>query len=134
VSTPAAAWQPYQGASYLAQSGQAKHLFVVLSDPIIVPHRGQRPCVIVVNFSSVKNNGFDDLTCVFHKNSHPFIHRDSFAFYRMAQAQFVDALVQNITSLVWAPHHDFSSADVKRLKTGFYASSNTPIDLQSLAI
>ncbi|RQT87049.1 hypothetical protein DF056_05015 [Burkholderia cepacia] len=116
-------------------TGGYLHLHVVLSDPIVVPNRGQRDCVVVVNFSSIKGNRFDDHTCVFSPQDHRYFKHKSFVFYAKANVEFADIVMQNVNSTIWPQQTpDFTVAQVTRIKAGLQISGETPINVRSLQI
>lgn len=101
------------------------------------PMKGQRPCVCVVNFSSVPCHTQYDNTCVFTPgpNTHPFIQHDSFVYFAKAADLFAADVESNVNSMVWlAKLPDFSVADVQQLKAGLKISPRTPRHLSNLSI
>lgn len=107
---------------------------MVISDPLVVPLKGKRPCVVIVNFTSVKGTRFDDLTCVFTPKDHAYFKRDSYAFYRMVDVEFADSVMQNVSSGVWKQQADFTAADVAKIKNGMRNSPHTPVRIKALPI
>lgn len=99
--------------------------------------KGQRPCVCVVNISTVRPHIPYDNTCVFTPgpNTHSFIKHASFAYFAKAVDFFATDVESNVNSMVWiAKPPDFSVADVQRLKSGLKSSPRTPRHLSNLPI
>ena len=107
---------------------------MVVSAPLIVQFKGRRPCVVLVNFTSVKGTRFDDLTCVYTPQDHAYFKRDSYVFYRNANVEFADSVVQNVNSRIWRPQQDFTATDVSRIVAGLRSSPHTPLNIKSLPI
>lgn len=107
---------------------------MVVSDPLMIPLKGKRPCVVVVNFTSVKSTRFDDLTCVFTPKDHSYFKHDSYAFYQKADVEFTDSVMQNVNSGVWKQQADFTATDVAKIKIGLRNSPHTPVDIKHLPI
>ncbi|AXF21327.1 hypothetical protein CUJ89_13110 [Burkholderia pyrrocinia] len=115
-------------------TGSQPHLHVVLSNPIAVVNKGKRPCVVVVNFSSIKGTRFDDLTCVFSPQDHRYFRHKSFVFYAMADVEFADAVMQNVSTGIWPQDADFTAGQISRIKAGLLVSQATPTYISSLPI
>lgn len=107
---------------------------MIVSDPLVVPLKGKRLCVVVVNFTSVKGTRFDDLTCVFTPRDHSYFKHDSYVFYQKTDVEFADSLMQNVSSGIWKQQPDFLAADVTRIKLGLRNSPYTSVDIKNLPI
>jgi hypothetical protein len=63
------------------------HLWVILSDPNLNSDK-----IVLVNFTTVYGNDFEDLSCVLTDGEHSFLRHDSYVSYR-------DAIIVSSTNL-----------------------------------
>lgn len=69
-----------------------KHLFTVVIDPVILPHAGGHPIVVLVNFTSIRDNAPYEDACVVQAGEHPFIRHRSYVTYRYARIESVERI------------------------------------------
>ncbi|NOL51611.1 hypothetical protein [Pelistega suis] len=76
-----------RGQCMLIPSGDNnhKHLFTVVIDPVTLPQTGSIPVVILVNFTSIRDDVPYDDACVVQAGEHPFIQHKSYVNYRCAR-------------------------------------------------
>ena len=78
-----------QGDTFLnnATENLKTHLWVILSNPNLNSDK-----IVLVNFTTVYGNDFEDLSCVLKDGNHSFIKHDSYVSYR-------DAIIVSSTNL-----------------------------------
>jgi len=111
-------------ATLLIPSGSSQHLFVILTNPC----DGNQCCV--ASFSSVKDGGKHDTTCLVAAGEHPSISKDSFIEYRMADVLPCDRITQFVTKWYYTPKPDVSEKLFERIRAGIEASDFTPRRVQ----
>ena len=79
------------------RNNSLKHLFVALTEPVSVAGYPS-PGVLLVNLSSIYEGRDVDGACVLEPGDHSRITRPSYAVYRLARIDRVDALVEDIES------------------------------------
>jgi hypothetical protein len=127
-------WQPSAGATVLIPSGAGKHLFVVLNDPLPLPGYGSRPCVVLVNVSTVRNDIPYDTICTLPAGSHPFIVATSYARYQDARLYRADELAARVAQGLFSLHQPLAREWLDAVKAGLKASPRTKREFKALSI
>lgn len=129
-----AAWQPSAGATLLIPSGAGKHLFVVLNDPVPFPGYGSRPCLALVNVSTVRKDIPYDTTCVLPAGCHAFVAVESYVRYQDARIYRSDELAARVTQGLFSLHEPMSEAWLDAIRAGLRKSPRTKREFKSLPI
>ncbi len=114
---------PAAGDAILIPSGPARHLFIVLNDPMPILGYGARDHCVLVNISSIRSHVPHDPTCVLMPDVHPFIQQPSYVYYqdvRVEPAQHIDACLASGYFILRPPAVDL--AFVEAIKAGFQTS------------
>lgn len=117
---------PNRKASLLVPSGpdhdpDRKHLFIVLSDPVTDEY-----VVLLVSISSVKENRWNDPSCLLYPGEHPFITKNSFVDYSSARIEPADKLLRGVQSGQLIAQSPVSQEIFERICAGVMASRRTP--------
>ena len=119
---------PLRRGTLLIPSGppddpERKHLFVILTDPVVDENDGTQR-VLLVSISSVRSR-YDDSTCILRRGDHPFIRHESFVDYREARIELVDALRRGVQNGVLVPQESIETSVFSRICTGLQNSPHT---------
>lgn len=122
-----APWQAIAGAMLLIPSGPGgeNHLFVLLNDPKPFPGYGARPCVVLVNVSTVREGAAHDPTCVLEAGCHPFVKQKSYVVYRSARIEPVARVVQLLKQGFFKPQPSIDEGLLALIKIGLRSSAFT---------
>ncbi len=116
-------------------SGPAgNHLFVVLCDPVVFQGYGSRPCVVLVNLSSVRPGIHHDPTCVLQPGCHPFVDSECYVRYRDARIDSVAELIERVGQRLFVPHQPMSGTVFASIRAGLRASPFTKRVIKLLPI
>ena len=130
-----ASWQPSAGATLLIPSGPAgNHLFVVLCDPAVFPGYGSKPCVVLVNLSTVRPGIPHDSACILSPGCHPFIETESYVRYRDARIYNAADLTQRVAQGLFVPHQPMAPSVLTSIRAGLYASPFVKREIKLLQI
>jgi hypothetical protein len=90
------------GDSFLVPSGASgNHLFVIILGPMLIQQRGRQLQVVLVNFSTIRDNVPFDNACLVDEGEHPFVTRKSFVQYRYARIDAEEHVSSMVTSGAW---------------------------------
>ena len=128
------AWQPSAGATLLIPSGAGKHLFVVLNDPAPFPGYGSKPCVVLVNLSTVRKDIPYDTTCVLPAGCHAFVVAESYVRYQDARTYRSDDLAARVTQGLFSAHEPMAREWLDAIRTGLGKSPRTKREFKALPI
>lgn len=122
---------PVRRATLLIPSGPAhdherKHLFIILTDPVINPEN-QQPSVLLTSLSTLDTALPHDATCILHPGDHPFITRDSFVSYRTSRIQEEAKLINGVATGVFVAREPIDIGIVERICAGLPISQQTPV-------
>lgn len=117
---------PYRRATLLMPSGPAndperKHLFIVLTDPVIVTGYPVRHSLLV-GISTVQTGMPHDPACLLHAGDHPFIRHRSYVNYRFAKILASQSLVNGVRTGVLVPKELLDGAIFARVCRGLLDS------------
>ena len=104
----------------LIPSGTKNHLFVILTEA------SPEGNVLLISFSTIREERFYDKTCIVEPDEHPFIKKPSFIEYRKARIEKESHLVNCRESTYWFPHEPVSNELFKRICNGVLDSPHTP--------
>lgn len=104
-------------------SGPAKHLHIVMNDPVFYPERGFSG-VLLVNVSSIKPDKWFDDTCVLEPGEHPFIRWRSFVMYSQAVIANSDEISQGVAIGEFATRDPVDEHIYERVSEGFELSKH----------
>jgi hypothetical protein len=122
---------PVRRATLLIPSGPAhdharKHLFIILTDPVINPEN-QQPSVLLTSLSTLDLSLPHDPTCILQPGDHPFITRDSYVSYRSSQIREEAKLINGVQSGVFVAKDLMDFAIIEKICAGLDVSRQTPI-------
>ena len=104
---------------FLARSSKhVTHLWVVASDPFGDPQQ-----VVLMSLSSLREGS--DNTVVLKKGDHPFVQRDTVAFYADTCVKMVHQLEGLLSAGVAQKHADCTDEVLKRIQDGILSSRLT---------
>lgn len=106
--------------TFLIPSGNKNHLFVVLTEAC--PEGN----VLLVSFSTIREERFYDSTCIVTPGEHPFIKKPSFIEYRKARIEKASHVVKCREATYWFPHEPVSNELFTRICMGILDSPHTP--------
>ena len=131
-----AAWQPQQGSTLLMPSGpDGDHLFIVLNDPKVFAGYGPNPHVLLVNLSTVPQDGVHyDSTCVLEPGCHPFVKAKSYIVYRSARIDPEAHLLARVAQGLFKPQQPMPAGIVANIKAGLTTSPFTKREFKGLLI
>ena len=112
------------------RNNSLKHLFVALTDPVSVAGYPS-PGVLLVNLSSIYEGRDVDGACILQPGDHARITRPSYAVYRLARIDRVDALVEDIESGHIEVLEPVVPYVIDRICAGLEASPNTPEEIMA---
>jgi len=124
---------PVRRATLLIPSGPAhdhdrKHLFIVLTDPVINPEN-QLSSVLLTSLSTFNPSLPHDATCILHPGDHPFITRNSFISYSTSRILEEAKLINGVTSGVFVARELMDTGIVERICAGLSVSQQTPVKI-----
>ena len=111
----------YRAGTILVPAGRTNHLHIICNNPVFYPIDGASS-VLAVNISTVRESSIYDGTCILHRGDHPFVHHDSFVYYKDATILKVaraDVLYRE-GSLI--PKGQLSEDVFQRVLKGFFES------------
>jgi hypothetical protein len=121
------------GDSFLVPSGASgNHLFVIILGPTPMQERGPQPQVVLVNFSTIRDNvPFDD-ACPVDVGEHPFITRKSFVQYRYARIDAAEHVRSMVASGAW-PHQATCTPELLiKIIAGARRSNRIPNEIKGM--
>ncbi len=110
---------PYRSGGLLMPFNPDLHLFAILNDPC-----PQKHCLVVM-VTSLKPKRAHDATCILEAGDHPFVTRQSYLLYRMADTIRADQIRTRIGQNMYIPKEDFAPPVFKRIADGLYNSEET---------
>lgn len=119
-------WNPKAGDAFLVPSGPSgSHLFIVLNDPDDFSNfgYGKHLCVVSVNFSSVGAQTKFDQSCIVQTGDHPFITRESYAYYQGLRMDRASDIKKHIDSGAWQLKEKVSQELLDKLREGLQTST-----------
>lgn len=124
----------WQGKCMLVPSGSGdlKHLFAIIVNPIIVPHTSSKPKVIYVNFTSVRSGIPYDDACVVQAGEHPFIEHESYVNYRGARIDEVDHITDMIARGVFIEKEPCSQELLHKMIQGALNSNRISREIKDI--
>ncbi len=129
-----ASWQAAAGATLLIPSGPGgeNHLFVVLNEPKPFSGYGARPCVVLVNLSTVREGAEHDPTCLLERGCHPFVKQRSFVVYRSARLEPAAHVEQLVKQGFFKPQPAVNEGMLALVKVGLRSSPFTKREFKQL--
>jgi hypothetical protein len=129
-----APWQAVAGATLLIPSGPRgeNHLHVVVNDPKALPGYGARPCVVLVNLTTVRDGAELDDTCILEAGCHPFVKQASFILYRLARIEPRAHVDQLVKQGFFKPQQPLDAVLLAKIKAGLKTSSFTKREIKQL--
>lgn len=100
------------------QTGPAHHLHIVMNDPVFCGQLGELS-VLVVNISSVPDDGKHDTTCILASGCHPFVRHDSWVVYYEAVVLRVPRIEADIAIGGTIPRQPVSLDVFRAVRAGF---------------
>jgi hypothetical protein len=120
---------PLRRATLLIPSGPAhdvdrKHLFILLTDPVVNPDDGKQS-VILTSLSSLDPALPHDPTCILSPGDHPFVTRASFVNYRYSRIMEGQKILNGVKSGLFVPMDPMDANVFARICKGLSDSRNT---------
>jgi hypothetical protein len=106
--------------TFLIPSGCKNHLFVVLTEACLEGN------ILLVSFSTIREERFYDETCMVYPGEHPFIKNPSYIEYRKARIEKEAHLIKCRDTTYWPHHEPVSDELFKRICNGVFDSPHTP--------
>lgn len=124
---------PVRRATLLIPSGPAhdhdrKHLFIILTDPVINPEN-QLSSVLLTSLSTLNPSLPHDATCILHPGDHPFITRNSFISYSTSRILEEAKLINGVATGVFVARELIDVSIVERICAGLSVSQQTPVKI-----
>jgi hypothetical protein len=104
----------------LIPSGTKNHLFVILTEACPEVN------ILLVSFSTIRDERFYDDTCIVEPGEHPFIKNRSYIEYRKARIEKESHVIKCSEATYWFPHEPVSDELFKRICNGILDSPHTP--------
>ena len=120
---------PAKRATLLIPTGPAhdpdrKHLFILLTDPVLVPDVAVKQ-VLLVGIATRNLKLPHDATCVLYPGDHPFVTRESYVNYRFARIEEADKLVTGVQKGLLVPKGTIDTGIFARVCQGLFDSRHT---------
>ncbi len=68
-----------EGSSFFLDNGN-RHLWAIISDPAQSNNE-----IVIVNFTTYRNTGYEDMSCIVEGGKHPKIKTKSYIYYRRSE-------------------------------------------------
>ena len=122
-------FQPLRRATLLIPSGPAhdlnrKHLFILLTDPVINPENGKNS-VLLTSLSTLDTALPHDPTCLLQPGDHPFVTRNSYVSYGTSRIQEAEKLINGVASGVLIAKDPMDNDIFARICNGLPVSRHT---------
>ena len=69
-----------EGSCFLLDDSGGRHPWAIISDP-----KQSSSEIVIVNFTTYRNKGYEDTSCIVEANEHDSITHESYIYYRRSQ-------------------------------------------------
>jgi len=120
-------WQCVPGACLMIPSGPTgEHLFTVVLGSEVVDGYGTEPQVLMVSFTSIKDDAPYDNACEVSPGEHPFITRRSYVYYREPRLEAASKVEAMVGKGIWRASTPCNAELTRKILTGFRLSKRLP--------
>lgn len=113
-------------------SGDNKHLFTIIIEPLVLPQTGRKPIVILVNFTSIRDDIPYDDACIIQAGEHPFIQHKSYISYRNARIDSVAHIENLLEKGVFIEKEPCSQKLLEKILQGALKSKRIPREFKRI--
>lgn len=118
-----------EGSCFILDGKEGTHLWAIISDPQKSDHE-----IVIINFTTLKNNDYQDTTCIIDKGEHKFFkdkQRKSYVFYNRSEVVNLSTLQLWLGTGQLKPHKEcLSSVLLEKIRTGSKETTHLPFEVE----
>ena len=125
-------YSPCECDTLLIPSGPngVKHIFFVISAPLVIHGYGTSPQVLLANATSIKDDDLHDRACELSPGCHPFIKQASYVAYRFLRIDPLAHVSSMVDSGSWTKNVNCDPLVMAKIRNGLCLSKRAARDIQ----
>ena len=112
-----------EGSTFILE----QHLWAIISDP-----KQSNNEIVIVNFTTYKNKGYEDTSCIVEVGEHPFITNKSYIFYRRSRIVDLSKLELFYRTSELKPQDRLSPELLEKIRVGAKESPFLPFGVERI--